>query len=79
MVEGSSLHCNWYDFHSPPSHASVTRYSSPSHWINQSSLRNVFCTKGLGEPSRGGRMGDQVASVMAVRKSPPLNWAKETV
>lgn len=30
-------------------------------------------TEGLGRPSRGGTMGNQVAPVMAVRKSPPPN------
>ena len=29
-------------------------------------------TKGLGKPSRGGKTSDQVALVMAVRKSPLL-------
>ena len=73
------LPCNWCDFHSPSSHASVTHCGSPSHWINRSSVRKVLCSKGLGEPSKEGTMGDQAASVMTVRKSPSLNWAKETV
>ena len=34
-------------------------------------------TEGLGEPSRGGIMGHQVAMVTAVRRSPPLNWGSE--
>jgi hypothetical protein len=40
--------------------------------LGQHSFKKVVDIEGLGEPSRGGTMGDEVAPFMAVRKSPPV-------
>ena len=63
--------CKWRGFHSPPSHASVTCYGLP----NQCGCmrQQVVSIEGLGEPSRGGIMGDQVAHVIPSKENPPLN------
>lgn len=39
--------------------------------------KKLWIPEGLGVPSRGGTMGDEVAPFMAVRKSPPAG--KETL
>lgn len=67
--------CKGYGFHSPSCCASVTQHGPWNHCRchHAYQLSKTFMgAKGLGEPSRGRTLGDEVTLVMAIGKSSTL-------